>query len=1193
MNSRKLTLVILTLLVARIVAAQVTPQSGTLNLKIPLVNYSDTKNKLNLDISLSYTGGAGIKVNDQASEIGLGWSLSAGGEVVRLKVGEADDQKRLDIDEESHVMAGIFNTPDLTVDDGQTKLAWNPSYPSSSRHTYYDQAVHFDREHDVFMYNIEGRTGKFVLAKDLYKTPLLLEKSGIKIVTMEQVPPNTELGTIAGFLLTDENGIRYTFQNRLLSAVLNYIRSCHVDPTSFFVPFPPFELVRYNVVCDGPPEATPRNIILENAAYVSQDQQYEVLVPRETGYYIADAWYLSEIRNLQSNKVIKFNYEEKNYAANEDIFASTSATDFYSKEGHRQLTLTINENYQSLKYPRLASIEMPGNEKVEFSYNKDRKDNLGKKSLDEIRYYESGELKYKYELRHGYFYKDKMLDEALLPADVYNREIALSLTGLKKSAPDGTELPEKKFEYYTGQQGSSTIIFPERHTFSRDHWGYYNYNSLSNNITNGNSHIISLPPLDEYLQYPELYRNPTSDINMLQTGMLKKVSTEYGGYTEYEYEPNYANNNGTDILSGGLRVKKITSHEPETNAVLNTEYRYLSNTGFSSGDGYEVPVYNNDLRGLWITPNYKRYKKAHPNLFSFVAASVPNITSLPQLGQTLKKRIEGKAIDMLLKSSPFLSNVAVLYRLVTALRATGLFTTVAYREVDFKSHSQSINFINSNNYLTPTYSRVEEITTGTVRGVDSRNGKSIYEYYSTAETPLLVPTLAFPYSNKTRKISWAYGLPKITTLMDETGKKVKETEFIYDIQQQEFRDDRYMSKKIASPISLVSPDDADNGEYFTNYSGNVTPEIVRDIYYPIIGTSLLKAEKVRVYDKSGVYNETVSNMDYNLQNYQQNYAKSINSMGNTIEIKTYFPQDYTIPGALSDMTLKNIVAPAVSSEIWQTKPGGTPELLNTTVAEYSTALNGDYVPGKLYKLQSAAPVALAAIGGFNPSQLVRNSSLIVPVSTIQYDASGLPTEAKDLQGNKTNSTMYDYSSRYPVAEIMNAGINEVAYTSFETGTTGNWTLGVNTIATGRCPTGNKFLVLNASNITSSIAITKEYILSFWATTTDFTVNGGISPTLTGPTLNGWTLYQYRLPAGSATTVISTMNNYNCKIDELRLYPSNATISTATYKVFAGKTSTCDVNNRLKYFEYDGLGRLLKEKDELGNVVKTYEYHYKQ
>jgi hypothetical protein len=1191
MNNKITTLAFLVLLACNAAWAQVTPQNGTLNIKIPLINYSDTKSKLNLDVSLNYSGGAGIKVSDQASEIGLGWALSAGGEILRLKVGEADDQKRLDIDEETHVLAGLFNTPDLTVDDGQTKLAWNPTYASSSRHTYYDREVHFDREHDVFMFNIEGRTGKFVLAKDAYKTPLLLEKSGLKIVTTEQIPPDTELGTIAGFVITDENGIRYTFRNRLLSAVLNYVRSCHVDQFTNIVPYPPFQTTSYDVVCDGPPA---RNIILANSAYVTQEQQYEVMVPKETGYYIADAWYLSEIRNPQTNQAIIFNYDTKQYGANEDIFANTSATDYHVVGGWRkQFSLTISENYQSLKYPRLTSIELPGDEQVEFVYIKDRKDNVGKKSLDEIKYYERGELKYKYELRHGYFYKDKMLDEASLPTNVYNRDIALSLTGLKKLAPDGAGLPEKKFEYYTGLQGSATAIFPQRHTFCRDHWGYYSYSGLANSIINSYDHAISLPPLDEYLQSPDLYRSPTSNIDMLQTGMLKKILNEYGGVTEYEYEPNYTAYNGSNVLSGGLRVKKITNTEPETNAVLRTEYKYVSSSGLSTGDGFEMPVYNSDYRGIWVIPNFKRYKKAHPNLFSFVTSSVPNLTSLPQLGQTLKKRIENKAIDMLLTSSPFLSNVAVLYRLITVLRATGLFTTLALVQNDFKTFTKGINFVNANNYLTPTYSRVEEITTGSARGVDSRNGTTIYNYYSSLDRPLLIPRLDFPYSNRARKISWAYGLPKLITQLDEAGNKAKETEFVYDIQQSEIIDARYMSKKIASPSILVSPDDPEYGEYFTNNSGLVTPDIVRDIYYPIIGTSFLKVQKTRVFDKYGAYNEIVSNMDYNQQNYQVNSTKSINSMGNTIEIKSYFPQDYNMPGTLNNMTAKNIISPTVSSEVWQTKPGGTPELINATVAEFATVQNGDYLPNKLYKLQSPAPVPMAAIGSFDPTTLVRNNNLIVPVTSIQYDNSGQPVEAKELQGNRVSCTIYDYDSKYPIATVNNAGINEVAYTSFETDNPNKWVLGANWVIPEKCPTGNKCLALFVNDITTTITINKDYILSFWATSTDFKVNGGIAPTLTGPTINGWTLYQYRLPAGSASPVIGTMNNYNCKIDELRLYPANATISTSTYKVLAGKTSTCDVNNRLKYFEYDGLGRLVKEKDEFGNVVKTYEYHYKQ
>ena len=97
------------------------------------------------------------------------------------------------------------------------------------------------------------------------------------------------------------------------------------------------------------------------------------------------------------------------------------------------------------------------------------------------------------------------------------------------------------------------------------------------------------------------------------------------------------------------------------------------------------------------------------------------------------------------------------------------------------------------------------------------------------------------------------------------------------------------------------------------------------------------------------------------------------------------------------------------------------------------------------------------------------------------------------------------------------------------------------------------------------------------------------PAFSGPTISGWTYYEYNLPAGSSTVKIT---GNNCKIDELRLYPKKSTLITTAYDIGVGKTADCDINNRITYYEYDGLGRISKVLDERRNIIKTYEYHFK-
>ena len=65
------------------------------------------------------------------------------------------------------------------------------------------------------------------------------------------------------------------------------------------------------------------------------------------------------------------------------------------------------------------------------------------------------------------------------------------------------------------------------------------------------------------------------------------------------------------------------------------------------------------------------------------------------------------------------------------------------------------------------------------------------------------------------------------------------------------------------------------------------------------------------------------------------------------------------------------------------------------------------------------------------------------------------------------------------------------------------------------------------------------------------------------------------------------------IDEVRMYPVGALMTTYTYDAFyKHPTSIIKPNNQGEYYRYDGLGRLIDVHDENGDLLSEYEYHYR-
>jgi hypothetical protein len=275
----------------------------------------------------------------------------------------------------------------------------------------------------------------------------------------------------------------------------------------------------------------------------------------------------------------------------------------------------------------------------------------------------------------------------------------------------------------------------------------------------------------------------------------------------------------------------------------------------------------------------------------------------------------------------------------------------------------------------------------------------------------------------------------------------------------------------------------------------------------------------------------------------------------------------------------------------------TLNMLNYPIERYTTVNNlatqGSYMqyfahdnmvtPSAQYSLDIAQPTAISVSAPGNTKDGHYSSRM-----NYTYDANGNQIQFQQTSGERTN-IIWDYNHSLPVAEILNAAPNDYAYTSFEADGKGNWTYSGAPVADQTTPAGNSsYLLSNGAISMSTLSPAETYVVSYWTTNASpYTLPGALAgyPMLVR-SYNGWKFYMHKL-TGQSSLLISGSGS----IDDLRLYPDNAQMRTSIYDPLFGVTSLTDFNGKMAYYKYDADMRLKNILDLNGNVVKDFQYGY--
>lgn len=299
------------------------------------------------------------------------------------------------------------------------------------------------------------------------------------------------------------------------------------------------------------------------------------------------------------------------------------------------------------------------------------------------------------------------------------------------------------------------------------------------------------------------------------------------------------------------------------------------------------------------------------------------------------------------------------------------------------------------------------------------------------------------------------------------------------------------------------------------------------------------------------------------------------SKGNQLEKKMFYPTERNLVSnpvlqagqlsTLSTMVSQNMLNYMVAQEL---RRGSI--LVDATRTHYGNFQTTYYLPAETFDWETS-------------------STYRRTVSFLEYDNSGNLTRfAKEA--DHENMFIWDYKNQYPVAKIVNATSGHVAYTSFEADGSGHWSIPSSNRDNTSSITGKQSYLLTSGSITKNgLSTSIEYFVTYWIknSSTPLTITGTQGTAVELRSSGNWKCFLHKITGVSQVTISGA-----ALIDELRLYPRSAQLTSTTYDCITGITSQCDENNRINYYEYDGLGRLKLIKDQDGNIVKMFEYNYK-
>ncbi len=1145
--------------------------TGSAGVSVPI--YTVQSGDITVPITLSYNT-TGIRLSEEASWVGLGWALSAGGMISRTIMGRDD----WDAGYFTTAVPEINTTPTAHPAPSITSIQLNPYmydfwcdylvYTTGGNLNFSQPLINpnaYDMEADIYSYNFPGFSGKFIIGRD--GVPVIQNQDNIKI----QYTANA-----ASFAITDDKGFRFLFSSKEYaqrdgsSPISSWYLSQIVSPTG--------RTVQFNYNSQGPTTISAgsfsdisrqacsvntgttstataatyyQNIYLESIEFTNGRVQFYFDNSRVDQTNAKKLNKVSVFRKLVSNdstEIFSYNFY---YSYFNNSYVGVPATEF------KRLKL------DSVKQSSGASF-LPPYKFVYYDDTYEATSLTGKtsKSIDHWGYYNAVANSFLYPKFYGYFNP---------PTGTAPGQPLPSWWDLTDGADRNPKLVKPQLfslntiVYPTGGKSVFELEgndYDEQKSFLQGQTDYEEINYFDTSVTYT---ISTRGTVNNTVDLTNKY-GPKVWVNMAFRCSNSTVANTLHNTSGQIYTSVFSNT--VDINSNSLILSGSTW------ATGEVAYSVSSGTTYNLATFISPSISTTDFQDITVTIRWKQLRRATYGVILGGGLRIKSITDYNESGIAVKKRKydyhyfedrDGNGINEEYSYGKLISRPS--YTRFELLRGTDGqgWNTGCVSLTRFGSSIIGTTGITSGNAI-----GYDQVTEYVVDPTNESNtlGKTVYQYHNLPDTIINFNRLRLPGINN-------IGSSKNGQLKAKIDYRLSGGSYIKVAEQFNYYTSYNRKLVYSMKLDNVNPPGAKD---FSSCVGGVgNPGVETEFFgfiYPSVQSEKILLDSTRQisYESSGVTNSisTITRNTYTpLSTYKQlSKTETYNSKNELIRTEISYPYDYS--GVIYDtMMARNMVSTVIGQKIYNN---------NVLMSQVKTQ----------FKLWQSNTLVLPD----TISTATLSNGLESVVKFDSYDLVGNPIQFTPRTGTGV-VVIWDYNNVYPIAKITNASLSQVAYTSFETSNTGYWTI-TDTMRNKEGLTGDQSFVLKATNniVYTNSTTNLDFYVSYWSKNGQATLSGATSLAVkAGLTKNGWTYYEHKIRTTGGSITLSS-SNANV-IDELRLYPVTAQMETLTYLPLVGTTSQCSVNNIVSYYNYDEFSRLRLIRDIDGNIIKTFEYNYKK